>query len=102
MSTDILKDIQKDLQGFIDSANFEGANIVIYTNDIEFFRDNQGKIRELVNKYKKRIELRADSKLLKTQEEQLEVLKKQLNENESGVEIDIYIINKDYNVYIKN
>ena len=57
MSTDILKDIQKDLQGFIDSANFEGANIVIYTNDIEFFRDNQGKIRELVNKYKKRIEL---------------------------------------------
>jgi uncharacterized protein len=74
MSTDILKDIQKDLQGFIDSANFEGANIVIYTNDIEFFRDNQGKIRELVNKYKKRIELRADSKLLKTQEETEEII----------------------------
>jgi uncharacterized protein len=69
MSTDILKDIQKDLQGFIDSANFEGANIVIYTNDLDFFRDNNGKIRELVNKYKKRIELRADSKLLKTQED---------------------------------
>jgi uncharacterized protein len=87
MSTDILKDIQKDLQGFVDSANFEGANIVVYTNDIEFFRDNNGKIRELVNKYKKRIELRAASKLLKTQEETEEVIKKVVPQDAGITEI---------------
>jgi len=47
--SDILKDIQNDLpKGLISSANFEGANIVLYTDDIEFFKDNQGKIKELV------------------------------------------------------
>ena len=66
---DILRDVQKDLPKVISSANFEGANIVLYTNDAEFFKDNQGKIRELVGKFKKRIELRADSKMLKEQEE---------------------------------
>ncbi len=66
---DILKDIQKDLPKIISSANFEGANIVLYTDGVDFFRDNGGKIKELVNKFKKRIELRADSELLKSQEE---------------------------------
>lgn len=74
--SDILKDIQKELPKVISSANFEGANIVLYTNDIEFFKDNEGKIKELVNKFKKRIELRSDSKLLKTQEETEEAIKK--------------------------
>jgi len=72
---DLLKDIQKDLQEYVASAHFEGANVVIYTDDIEFFRDNLGKIRELVNKYKKRIELRADSKILKSQEETIQIIK---------------------------
>ena len=53
---DILRDVQKDLPKVISSANFEGANIVLYTNDSEFFKDNQGKIRELVGKFKKRID----------------------------------------------
>jgi len=74
--SDILKDIQKELPKVISSANFEGANIVLYTNDIDFFRDNEGKIKELVNKFKKRIELRSDSKLLKTQEETEKIIKK--------------------------
>jgi len=73
---DILKDIQKDLPKVMTSANFEGANIVLYTNDIEFFKDNQGKIKEIVNKFKKRVELRADPKLLKTQEETEKIIKK--------------------------
>lgn len=72
---DILKDIQKELPKVIKSANFEGANIVLYTDDVDFFRDNQGQIKELVNKFKKRIELRADSKLLKTQEEAEKIIK---------------------------
>ena len=66
---DILKDIQKELPKVISSANFEGANIVLYTDEIDFLVNNDGKIRELVGKFKKRIELRADSKLLKTEEE---------------------------------
>ncbi|MAH06900.1 beta-CASP ribonuclease aCPSF1 [Candidatus Pacearchaeota archaeon] len=66
---DILKDIQKELPKVISSANFEGANIVLYTDEIDFLVNNDGKIRELVGKFKKRIELRADPKLLKTEEE---------------------------------
>ncbi len=66
---DILKDIQKDLPKVITSANFEAAIIVLYTDDIEFFKNNEGKIKELVNKFKKRIELRVDPKMLKPQEE---------------------------------
>ena len=74
--SDILKDIQKELPGgLVSSANFESANIVLYTDDINFFRDNQGKIRELVNKFKKRIELRADEKLLKSEEETKTIIK---------------------------
>ncbi len=67
--SDILKDIQKELPKVISSANFEAANIVLYTDSMDFFKDNEGKIKELVNKFKKRIELRADNKLLKEPEE---------------------------------
>tara|TARA_Y100000310_G_scaffold270936_1_gene285031 strand:+ start:11550 stop:13439 length:1890 start_codon:yes stop_codon:yes gene_type:complete len=81
MSTDILKDIQKELPKIITSANFEGANIVLYTDDLDFFRDNQGKIKELVNKFKKRIELRADSSLLKDQEETKKIIKEIIPED---------------------
>ena len=66
---DILKSIQKDLPKSISSANFEGANIVLYTNDEVFFREGESQIKEIVNKIKKRIELRADSKILVEQED---------------------------------
>ena len=78
---DILKDIQKELPKIITSASFEGANIVLYTNDLSFFKDNKGKIKEAVNKFKKRIELRADPKLLKTQEETEKIIKKIIPED---------------------
>jgi len=82
--SDILKDVQKDLPKVISSANFEGANIVLYTNDLDFFRDNNNKIRELVNKFKKRIELRSDIKLLKSEEETHEIIKETIPK-ESGL-----------------
>ncbi len=81
---DILKDVQKELPKIISSANFEGANIVLYTDDVEFFRDNNGSIKELVNKFKKRIELRADSKLLKTVEETEKIIKEKIP-NDAGL-----------------
>lgn len=62
--TDILKSVQDDLPKCISSANFEGANIVLYTDDESFFKEGESKIKEVVNKIKKRIELRADTKIL--------------------------------------
>ncbi len=66
---DILKNIQNQLPKCIRSANFEGANIVLYTDDEAFFKEGEGRIKEVVNKIKKRIELRADSKILTSEEE---------------------------------
>src|SRR3989339_1994347 len=74
--TDILKTITEKLHGKITEANFEGANIVLYTDNEKFFKDDEGKIREIVNEIKKRIELRADQKILKDQEEVEKEIKK--------------------------
>ncbi|MFH1500567.1 MAG: beta-CASP ribonuclease aCPSF1 [archaeon] len=65
---DILKNIQSQLPKCISSANFEGANIVLYTNDRNFFLEGEREIKEVVDKIKKRIELRADSSLLSDKE----------------------------------
>ena len=73
---DILKHIKDRLQSSITEANFEGANIVLYTNNENFFREGEGKIKELVNEIKKRIELRADQKILKDQEKVKEDIKR--------------------------
>ena len=66
--TDILKDILKELPDFIESANFEGANIVLYTSDRDFFLTGEEKIRKVVDRIKKRVELRASESLLLSQE----------------------------------
>jgi len=67
--TDILKNIKDELPKLISEAIFEAANIVLYTTDKEFFKTGEPKIKEIVNKIKKRIELRADSKILASSEE---------------------------------
>ncbi len=61
---DILKNIKEKLESKITEAGFEGANIVLYTDNEKFFKEGEGKIKEIVNEIKKRIELRADSKIL--------------------------------------
>jgi hypothetical protein len=66
--TDILKHITEKLRGNITEANFEGANIVLYTNNEKFFKEGESQIKELVDELKKRIELRADQKILLEQE----------------------------------
>ena len=65
---DILKSIEEKLPGKVNEASFEGANIVLYTDNENFFKDDNGKIREIVNEIKKRVELRADQKILMEQE----------------------------------
>jgi uncharacterized protein len=66
---DILKSIKDKLPNLVSDAIFEAANIVLYTNDKEFFKSGESKIKEIVNEIKKRIELRADQEILATEEE---------------------------------
>jgi len=72
---DILKNIIEQLHGDITDAGFEGANIVLYTNNEKFFKEGEGKIKEIVNEIKKRVELRADQKILHDQEKVEEEIK---------------------------
>ena len=53
----------------LSSTIFEGANIIVYTTDIAFFKNGDAAIKDVVNNIKKRIELRADKSLLMSQEE---------------------------------
>ncbi len=66
---DILKNIKERLSGEIGDAMFEGANIVLYTENANFFKSGEGKIKAIVDEIKKRIELRADQKILMGQDE---------------------------------
>ncbi len=67
---DILKTIEDQLpKGVVSSTIFEGANIVVYTSDTAFFKNGDSSIKEVVNNIKKRVELRADKKLLLDQED---------------------------------
>src|SRR3989338_2137837 len=74
--TDILKSITDELPKLISDACFEGANIVIYTDDKDFFQTGESKVREIVNKIKKRIELRADKKILTDKEDAEKTIRK--------------------------
>ena len=67
---DILKTIEEKLpRGVVSSTIFEGANIVVYTSDTAFFKNGDSAIKEVVSTIKKRVELRADKKLLMPTEE---------------------------------
>ena len=58
---DILKEVVKLLPSdLISEAGFEAANIVLYTKNKDFFLDNRGEIKKLVDTFKKRVELRPD------------------------------------------
>ena len=61
---DILKTIKDELPKVISDATFEGANIVLYTDDKDFLRNGEQQIKGVVSKIKKRIDLRADKKIL--------------------------------------
>ena len=73
---DILKKITEQLHENITDATFEGANIVLYTDNAKFFKEGESKIKEIVDQIKKRIELRADEKILMEQEKTEAEIKK--------------------------
>ena len=69
MTNDILKEILNDIpDGKISEAVFEGANIVLYTKNKNFVFEGVSIIKNIVNKIKKRIELRPDPELCIEQE----------------------------------
>jgi KH/beta-lactamase-domain protein len=72
---DILKKVQDKFSGEITEATFEGANIVLYTDNENFFKDGERKIKQVVDEIKKRIELRADEKILLSQDKTKEKIK---------------------------
>lgn len=84
----ILKTIVDELPPkAIESANFEGANIVVYTQNKDFFLSGEEKIREVVNKIKKRVELRAATKLLVDEEEAEKEIRKLIPEEAEIVNV---------------
>jgi hypothetical protein len=72
---DILKNIKEELPRLVSDATFEGANIVLYTDNKEFFKTGEPKIKEIVDKIKKRIELRAETSILASEIETEKTIK---------------------------
>ena len=66
---DILKTVTDRLAGKIREASFEGANLVLYTNNENFFKEGEPEIKKIVSDIKKRIELRADESILMEKED---------------------------------
>jgi len=60
----------------ISDAGYEGANIVLYTKDKDYFLDNKGTIKNAVDEFKKRIELRPDPSVCLDQEKTKKILEK--------------------------
>lgn len=86
--TDILKSIETELpKGVVSSTNFEGANIVVYTTDRKFFQEGEDKIKETVNKIKKRVELRADESILMAEDKAEQAIRKVLPEESEITQI---------------
>ena len=88
---DILKSIKEELPKVITDAAFEGANIVLYTEDKEFFKTGEGKVKSAVDKIKKRIELRAEQSILLSEDETEKTIRALVPEdaNITGVIFDI-------------
>ncbi len=90
---DILKNITDQLEGDITEAGFEGANIVLYTNNEKFFREGENKIKQIVDQIKKRVELRADTKIL-LDKEKTEAQIKKITPNDAEITNIIFDIHR--------
>ncbi|MGV8169581.1 MAG: beta-CASP ribonuclease aCPSF1 [Candidatus Nanoarchaeia archaeon] len=88
MPTEIIKEILKDIpEGKISDAVFEGANIVLYTKDEKFLKNENGLIKSIVTKIKKRIELRPDPSLCIEQEKAEKKIRKIIGEEAAVAQI---------------
>ncbi len=69
----LLEKLPREAQ--ISSTSYEGANIILYTKSKTFFLNSGDIIRQLVDEFKKRIELRADSSIRKPEEDSEKIIK---------------------------
>jgi len=87
---EIIKEILKNLpENKISEAGFEGANIVLYTKDKDFFLNNNGLIKQIVDDIKKRIELRPDPAITMDMEKAEKEIKK-IIPKEAGIDQIIF------------
>ncbi len=71
----------------ISHAGFEGANIILYTKNKDFFLNNNGIIKDIVNVIKKRVELRPDPTLTLEMEKAEALIRKILPEETGEINI---------------
>lgn len=66
----ILEEIKEDLpnDAEISEVCFEASEIILYTKNADFFKNSTDIIKRIVNKIKKRIEVRADPSIIKKEE----------------------------------
>ncbi len=90
LSIEIIEEIKSSLPSNADVTEilFEGSEIIVYTKNEEFFRNSTELIKRIVNKIKKRVEVRADSRILLDQKETKELIKNVVPK-EAGIR-DIY------------
>ncbi len=85
--SEIIKaDIPKDAK--VSDISYEGSEIILYTKNKEFFDTSTDLIKSIVNKIKKRIEVRADPSIIISEEKAKELIKKVVPA-EAGIK-DIY------------
>ncbi len=86
----ILDEIKSDLpsSAMITETCYEGCEIILYTKSKAFFRTCTPAIKKIVERLKKRIEVRADERILAPQEEAEEFVRKSVPK-EAGIR-DIY------------
>jgi uncharacterized protein len=86
----ILEDIKSYLPetAMVSDASYEGSEIILYTKNKDFFKNSIKIIKSIVNRVKKRIEVRADPGILENEEKTIELIKKAVPED-AGVK-DIY------------
>lgn len=87
MSAEELEEVKEYIPSgaSVDDLRFEGSDIVIYTDDRDFFLDNSDTVRKIVSELKKRVEVRPSSKLFKQPEVAEEKIKELI---ESDVKLD--------------
>ncbi len=88
---DILKEVLNCIPNKEDISEtaFEGANIILYTKNKDFLLNNNGLIKDIVDKVKKRIELRPDPSITMDPEDAQKIIKK-IIPKEAGIENIIF------------
>ena len=83
---EILKEVMKYIpdDAEISDSGFEGANIILYTKNKDFFLNPNSAIKDIVDRVKKRIELRPDPSLLMDEEKAEKEIRKLIPE-EAGL-----------------